>query len=75
MSPTHRINSHYLARDGRDRLDEVGACEASCPAEAVRGVVGRYRAAADLDEMTDAWPPDGGQLVVEPLDGNAGGLA
>lgn len=35
----------------------------------------RYRADGDLRELTDVWPPDGGQVVVEPLDGDAAGRA
>lgn len=65
----YRVNHSYLDRDGHDQLDEIGALEASCPTEAVRSVVGRYRAADDLAAMPDAWPPDSGQLVVEPLSG------
>lgn len=64
----YRVSKRYLDRDHRPRLDEVGALEASCPNEAVRGVVGRYRAEDALEEIATDYLPTTGEVVVEPLD-------
>lgn len=64
----YRVNAYDLDRDGRTRLDEIGAADAANPRAAVRAVVARYRDADALDEIaTDSLPLSGATLV-EPFD-------
>lgn len=64
----YRVNTYYLDRDGRNRLEEIGATDAASPGAAVRAVIARYRDADRLDEIGLDSPSSSGMTVAEPFD-------